>query len=107
MAEYAWHGTAFESPFCTLDSSYRVSIICDIQWNAYNNTHDVVFEGVRIENKSGRHMYYPNEFVESELETSLDDLAEWIRPKFEEHKLEIVEGAEYNRSEDLINRDHK
>lgn len=107
MAEYAWHGTALESPFVTIESNFRVSVLCDVQWDSYKNSYNVLIEGVRLEKVSGKHLFIPHDFIEDMLEASLEDLAEWIKPKFEEYKMDMIDGPEYDHEAELLERDEK
>lgn len=85
---YAWHGPAFDSPFVTISSTHRVSLIVDIDYVRFDNDYRYHLEGVRLLNDNNSHLYVPRAFVKEIFEHDLDELEEWMRSKHREDALE-------------------
>lgn len=93
MALYGWRGTAFDSPILTINPQYNISIVTDIAYQF----GDYVFliSHVRLDKtkdgkETGQSLVVPREFVEDIFEVTEDELAEFMREKYEVEEIERI-----------------
>ena len=100
MSLYSWRGQVKHAPLLTLESSTRVNIVADVNYDrafkdySYDINHVRVFKVDDLGNETGRFMVIPSDFLEEVLDVKPDKLSEFMEDEYNRGNLNMFDDPE-------------